>query len=118
MDILTLVMNAFSGSATALIVVSGLLAYMIYRANTLGHLDWTDLITARNSRSISLTKFLQLIGGMTGTWIMIYMTLNNKLTAELLIIYLTYVGAIEGYSKFVAARYNLPPEQTPLPTEK
>lgn len=103
----------FDGPAITIAVLSFMLLYMIYRANKTGLLDWTDMITAKDSRAVSLTKFLQLIGGITGTWIMIFTTLKGHMTPEILMIYLTYVGAIEGYSKFVAARYNLSPPVTP-----
>jgi hypothetical protein len=83
---------------------------MIWRANTRGQLNWTDMITSRNNK-VSLTKLLQLVGGITGTWIMIFMTLDGKLSSEILMIYLTYVGAIEGWSKFVAAKYGAAPAE-------
>lgn len=111
---LTISLNA---PACVIAVLSLLLVWMVYRANKSGVLDWTDMITAKHSRSVSLTKFLQLVGGITGTWIMVSITLKGAMTPEMLMIYLTYVGAIEGYSKFVSARYNLPPPVTP-PVEK
>ena len=89
-----------------LILITALI-YMIWRANKTGRLDWTDMIASRPGK-VSLTKLLQLVGGITSTWIMIFTTLKSNLTSELLITYLTYVGAIEGWSKFVAAKYGVP----------
>jgi hypothetical protein len=90
----------------AFILVLGMIFfYMLWKANRQGNLIWTDLITNKGTTVVSLTKMLQLIGGMVGTWLMIKLTLQEKLTEEYLMIYLTYVGAIEGWSKFVAARY-------------
>lgn len=90
--------------ALAIVILVLALFYMLWGANRSGKLDWTDMLTSKG-RKVSLTKFLQLVGGVTGTWIMISTTLSGKLTGELLMIYLTYVGAIEGWSKFVSARY-------------
>lgn len=67
-------------------------------------LDFADMVT-KDGRAVSLTKVLQLVGGVTATWIMIKLTLTNGLTEALFGLYLAYVGAIEGYSKFVAAKY-------------
>lgn len=81
--------------------------WLIMKAHKAGKLDWTDLITSKGTNKVSLTKFLQLIGGITGTWIMIYQTTKGDVQAELFLTYLAYVGAIEGWSKFVSARYGV-----------
>lgn len=92
-----------------------LIAVMIFAAITIililfwsiqksKRLDLADMIT-KDGKSVSLTKVLQLLGGVTATWIMIKLTLTGGLTEALFGLYLTYVGAIEGYSKFVAAKY-------------
>jgi hypothetical protein len=69
-----------------------------------GKLDLTDMLT-KNGTSVSLTKVLQLVGGMTATWVIMHMTMNNTLTESVLGLYLVYIGGVEGYSKFVAAKY-------------
>lgn len=81
--------------------------YMLWKASRAKRLDWTDFITAKDSNRASLTKFLQLVGGVVGTWVMVQLTLKDKLTVDYLIVYLTYVGAIEGWSKFVSAKYGI-----------
>ncbi len=91
-------------AATIAALVIGML-FLFYRIQKSEKLDFSDMIT-KDGRSVSLTKVLQLIGGLTSTWIMIKLTLTNGLTEALFGLYLTYVGAIEGYSKFVAAKYN------------
>lgn len=68
-------------------------------------LDLTDMIT-KNGKSVSLTKVLQLIGGVTATWVIMNLTMNNTLTESIFGLYLVYIGGVEGYSKFVAAKYN------------
>lgn len=83
------------------------LSYVVYRSHSRNHLDWVDLVRSKGTHAVSLTKFLQLIGGITGTWMVVYTTLHDKLTYDLLLVYLAYVGAIDGWSKFVSARYGL-----------
>lgn len=100
--------TTISVDSSALVIITIIIAlcYMMWDANKRGRLDWTDMIKSK-PRKVSLTKLLQLVGGVTGTWIMITTTLHNNLTPELLMIYLTYVGAIEGWSKFITARYGV-----------
>ena len=86
------------------LIFIGVLA-LFWRIQTSEKLDFADMIT-KDGRAVSLTKVLQLVGGLTGTWIMVKLTLTGGLTEALFGLYLTYVGAIEGYSKFVAAKYN------------
>lgn len=97
----------FSLNVMALIIFALLAAiiFMFYKIQLSEKLDFTDMLT-KDGRAVSLTKVLQLIGGITGTWIMIKLTLTGGLTEALFGLYLTYVGAIEGYSKYVAAKYN------------
>jgi hypothetical protein len=94
----------FNGMAIALLVAVLGILFLFYRIHKSGTLDFADMIT-KDGRSVSLTKILQLIGGLTSTWIMVKLTLTGGLTEALFGLYLTYVGAIEGYSKFVAAKY-------------
>ena len=86
------------------LIIFGVL-YLFWRIQRTEKLDFADTIT-KDGRSVSLTKVLQLVGGVTATWIMIKLTLTGGLTEALFGLYLTYVGAIEGYSKFVSAKYN------------
>lgn len=94
--------NMMAMSLIMLIIGILIMFYQIQKSNKL---DFADMIT-KDGRSVSLTKILQLVGGATATWIMVKLTLTGGLTEALFGLYLTYVGAIEGYSKFVAAKYN------------
>lgn len=106
-------MNLLSSAAELQINVMGIamltlvlgLLFLFYRIQKSEKLDFADMIT-KNGKSVSLTKVLQLVGGVTATWIMVKLTLSNSLTEGMFGVYLAYVGAIEGYSKFVAAKYN------------
>lgn len=87
-----------------LLLIMGIL-YLFWRIQRTDKLDFADMIT-KDGKAVSLTKVLQLIGGITATWVIIKMTLSGGLTEAIFGLYLTYVGAIEGYSKFVSAKYN------------
>lgn len=102
--IVDLIFNHFGGFTIMAMLV--IITYVIYQSHKGHHLDWADLVKAKGTNNVSLTKFLQLIGGITGTWMVVYTTLHDRLTYDLLLVYLAYVGAIDGWSKFVSARYN------------
>lgn len=85
------------------LLLAGIL-FLFWRIQRSEKLDFADILT-KNGKSVSLTKVLQLVGGLTATWIMAKLTLTGGLTEGLFGIYLTYVGGVEAYSKFVAAKY-------------
>jgi hypothetical protein len=92
--------------------------FMLWRAQRNQRLDWVDIITHRGSNIVSLTKVLQLVGGVVGTWIVVQLTLQDQMTWEILAIYLAYVASIEGYSKFITAKYGLFGEKRPQENSK
>ena len=89
------------------VIVSMFLSFivMFWRAQAQSKLNWIDLIRKPGSSVISLTKLIQLLGAMVATWIMVKMAMSDKISWDLLATYLAYVGSIEGYSKFVSAKY-------------
>lgn len=95
----------FNVMAIAILFIVLGIFLLLYKIQRDDKLDFADMFT-KDGRSVSLTKVLQFIGGVTSTWIMVKLTLTNNLTESILGLYLAYVGAIEGYSKFVAAKYN------------
>lgn len=101
----------FDVFGAVVVILCVLFLYLMNKAHKANKLDWTDLLTNKGSNKVSLTKFLQLVGGITGTWIMVVMTLRDKLTYDLFLIFLTYVGAIEAWSKFVSAKYGIKEEK-------
>lgn len=84
-------------------IVLGLL-FTFYRIQSSKKLDFTDIITF-DGRKVSLTKIMQLIGGLSATWIVLKMGAVGTLTSELFGLYLLFIGAIEGYAKYVSAKY-------------
>ena len=82
---------------------------MFWRAQAKGQLNWVDMLKKPHSTQISLTKLIQLVGGVVATWIMVKLTINDKITWDLMAIYLAYVASVEGFSKFVTAKYGVLP---------
>lgn len=83
----------------------GLILVTLWRIQRSQKLDLTDMIT-KNGTSVSLTKVLQLVGGITATWVIVTLTMNSALSESIFGLYLAYIGGVEAYSKFVAAKYN------------
>lgn len=90
--------------ATFIFMLFGLFGYVFYKAQRNNKLDWVDIIT-KDGRIVSLTKILQLVGGVIATWVVVQVTIAGNLTWDILAIYLAYVASIEGFSKFIQAKY-------------
>ena len=97
--------SSISLSTLTLYVMLGIIFMLFWRIQLSRKLDFADMLT-KNGKSVSLTKVLQLIGGITSTWVIINLALSNALSESIFGLYLAYVGSIEAYSKFIAARYN------------
>lgn len=97
--------SAISLATLTLFAMLGIIFMLFWRIQRSKKLDFTDMLT-KNGKSVSLTKVLQLIGGITSTWVIINLALSNALPESIFGLYLAYVGSIEAYSKFIAARYN------------
>lgn len=95
---------SFNVYGAMLFILFLLFAAGLWRAQIKGKLDWTDMIT-RDGTKVSTTKILQLVGGVVGTWIIVQVTMQEKLTWDLFAIYLGYVASIDGYSKLIMAKY-------------
>jgi hypothetical protein len=87
-----------------ILIIFGGLVTMFWRIQRSDKLDFSDMIT-KDGRSVSLTKVLQLIGGTTATWIVVKLAISGTLGADIFGIYLMYVASIEGFSKFMTAKY-------------
>ena len=100
-----------------LTITFAILLGVLVVAQKRGKLDWRDLITRSGSNKVSLSKLLQLVGGITATWVIVKTTVSQTgISWELFTAYLAYVGSVEAYSKFVMARYTLPNSRTPAPS--
>jgi hypothetical protein len=103
-SMVTLFGVTFNIYAAILIVIFTVFLIAVYRAQRAHRFDWMDMIT-RDGTKISATKILQLVGGIVGTFIVIKLTLQGQLDWDIFAIYLGYVASIDGFSKFMMAKY-------------
>ena len=59
----------------------------------------------------SITRSLQLLAGITATWVVVTMTVADKLTYEFFGLYLAAMGISEGWSKLVRAKFSSKTEE-------
>jgi hypothetical protein len=94
-----------------MLVLFGLVLWAFKRASSDDRIDWIDTITSVNQVTgrveASITKILQIVGGITGTFIVTKLTLQNAMTWDIFAIYLAYVASIDGFSKFILAKYGV-----------
>jgi len=65
-------------------------------------LNFADILTS-DGKKVSLSKVLQLTGGITSTLVIWKLTLAGSLSEGIFAIYLTYVASVEGFSRYMAA---------------
>jgi hypothetical protein len=87
-----------------------ILVFVLYRIHQLfsknRELIWTTIISSdADGKSVSLTKVLNLVGGIIGSWIVMKMTLQNTITWDILTAYLTYCGGTASFSKYINAKF-------------
>lgn len=66
---------------------------------------WKQLISEPNGTA-SQTKMMQLIGSITGTFIVIYQTVQGSLMSEVFIAYLAALGLSAGFSRWLRSNNN------------
>jgi len=81
------------------------LFYMFYTIQKSERLDFADMFT-KDGRKVSATKVMQFIAGIATTWFIIKTGLQGTLSVEMLAVYLAFMASVEGFSKFVSAKYN------------
>lgn len=68
-------------------------------------LNWSDLVRAKGTNNVSLTKLMQLVGFITATGIIIALTIQQKISWDMFALYLSYTGGSEAYSKYLSAKH-------------
>ena len=108
--------NIYAAIIIALLII---IAYAMFRADKdpKNQFQWAHLVTdvdqATGTIKASATKILQLVGGITGTFIVIKLTLQNNISFDIFGVYLAYVASIDGFSKFMTARYGVRRDEQP-----
>jgi len=117
---ITLFGHTFNIWAMMILFIFGVIVYGLDKARRTKCIDWVDLVTsvdqATGEVQASATKIMQLIGGITGTFIVVKLTLQNTINWDIFGIYLTYVAGVEGFSRFMLAKYGVmtPPPPAPV----
>lgn len=65
--------------------------------------NWVDLISNPDG-SASLTRTLQLIAGITSTWVIIKLTITAAVKIDYFLAYLAAMGISEGFNKWIQTR--------------
>jgi len=102
--------NAYGVAVTVIFLIIALIVWGLHR-NQDSDLDLTDMITTydpytKRNRA-STTKTLQLVGGIVASFAIVKLTLQAALTWDLFAIYLAYVASVEGFSRFLRAKYGV-----------
>lgn len=74
-----------------------------------------------NTGRVSNTKVWAFIGCAVSTWIMIYLTLKDKMTVEIFLVYISSVAGFSQLSKFLAYKFGgsaTTPTTEPVTVEK
>ena len=113
--------HTFNIYATMILVIFALIIYGLDKARRSKKIDWIDMITSTDQATgevqASTPKILQIIGGITGTFIVTKLTLQNNINWDIFAIYLAYVSGVDGFSRFMLAKYGVqtPPAQVIAP---
>jgi hypothetical protein len=67
--------------------------------------EWKQLVSEADGKA-SQTKLMQLIGSITGTFIVIFQTLKDTLNGEIFIAYLAALGLSAGFSRWINKQEN------------
>ena len=98
----------FSVMAFAFLIVA-----LFWQAARKG-LSCLDLITDKGSGKMSLTKVLNVLGSIVGTWTVMRMAIDRSLTWEVFAIFLAYCAGTHAFSTYLSARFR--PGEPPRPT--
>ena len=96
---------------SVLLVLFTIYIYFASKDKT-NNFNLSDLIVDPITKKGSLSKVLQLIGGLTGTFTILWYTVKIQLNTEMLAVYLAALGVSEAFSKWVSVRYNTPNTDT------
>jgi len=94
-----------------------MLFYTFYSIQKSQRLDFADMFT-KDGRKVSSTKVLQFIAGIASTWFIIKTGLQGTLSVEIFGVYLAFMASVEGFSKFISAKYNYKETSVAEATEK
>ena len=92
-----------SGVVIFLFVLLALLT--AFRWQKSNKVDFSDLITYPGNNAVSLTKVIQLLGGIVSSWVVIKLAILGNVDSAIFGLYLAYVGGVEAYSKYLRVKH-------------
>lgn len=102
----TITSNFVLGVFFTLLLIIGYTIYAISKDPS-NNWRWRNLISDNTGKG-SLTRTLQLIGGLTGTFVVIFQTVKSSLSVEIFGIYMAALGVSEAFTKFISVKYGTP----------
>jgi hypothetical protein len=116
-ETITLFGHIFNLYAIIIFIMGIGFLFALYRAHKANNINWLDAVTAidqtSGARELSIAKIIQIVGGVTATFIVIKLSLQNTITPEIFLMYLAYTAAIDGFTKFMLAKYGVVTPPTP-----
>lgn len=88
-----------------IILAMGLLIYSAHK-NAGSKFDVFDYFIDSNTGKASITRSLQVLGGLTSTWIVVKLAVLGTLSTEMFAIYMAALGISEGWSKYIGSKFN------------
>lgn len=104
--------NFIYGIFAAVVLLVGVSIWVLNK-NPNAPFSWVHLLADPVTNKGSLSKVLQLIGGITGTFIVILQATQKILSAEMFMIYLGALGVSEAFSKWASLKYSQNNTETP-----
>ena len=98
-------------ATVSILAILTLLVALFWSASKRG-LSCLDLITDKGSGKMSLTKVLNLLGAISGTWVVMRMAVDKSLDPMTFAIFLGYCAGTHAFSTWLSARYR-PGESKP-----
>lgn len=91
------------GEVTVALIVLGIML-LLFQASRKGY-TCLDLVTDKGSGKLSLTKVLNLLGGLVGTWVVVRMAMDRTLGWDVFTAYLLYCASTHGFSNYLSAKF-------------
>jgi hypothetical protein len=82
-------------------------ALIIWRAhvNAGSKFNVFDYFSDESSGKASITRTLQMLAGLTATWIVVKLAVAGTLSTEMFGVYLAALGVSAGWSKYISAKF-------------
>ena len=98
-----------------LMIMIGMVMIYYFNKNENTPFNAYDYLIDPITNKASISRTLQMIAGLTGTWVITIMASNKTLTVDFFSMYLVAMGLSEAFGKFLGAKY---PNSTPTDTNK